>query len=295
MFKIEKNLKNKKNYIAPWLELTKFKLSFAVALSPVAGYFMLGNIQAISLMGVFLGTLLLSCAVIALNQYQERFIDAKMDRTKNRPLPSGEISETRAVRGIVIMILMGLLVLWFLTNPLTTLLGAINGLWYNLVYTPLKKKSAFAVIPGGLCGAIPPMMGWAAGGGYIWDAKIVVLALFFFVWQVPHFWLILLKFGKEYENAGLSSVTSFWNQAQLKNITFIWMLTTGVSALLLPVFNMVHLLSLKVLLVITAASYIALTIKSLYGSAKVNYFMAFIAINLFLLLVIILLIIQRFL
>lgn len=266
-----------------------------MALSPVAGYFMFGKIEVVPLLGVFVGTLLLSCAVIALNQYQERFIDAKMDRTKNRPLPSGDLAPNNALLGIAILVVAGLLILWVLTNPLTTLLGAINGLWYNLIYTPLKRKTAFAVIPGGICGALPPMMGWTAAGGYLWDPKIVVLALFFFVWQVPHFWLILLKFGKEYEKAGLSSVTRFWNQSQLKNITFIWMLTTGVSALLLPVFNMVNGLWLKILLLISTLTYMYFTYRSLYGDAKkVNYMIAFIAINMFLISIIFLLVVQQF-
>jgi len=289
-------LNNKKNTtIKLWLELTKFKLSFAVALSPVAGYFMFGQIETISLLGVFWGTLLLSCAVIALNQYQERFIDAKMDRTKNRPIASGKISEIQALTGIVILLMAGLLVLWLFTNALTTFLGALNGIWYNLVYTPLKRKTAFAVIPGGLCGAIPPIMGWTAAGGNFWDSEIIVLALFFFVWQVPHFWLILLKYGREYETAGLSAVTSFWNQNQLKNITFIWMMTTGVSALLLPAFNMVTKLGFKIMLVIFTFVYIVLTIKALYANGgRVNYFLAFIVINLFLLSVILLLVFQQY-
>jgi protoheme IX farnesyltransferase len=283
------------SFITIWLELTKFKLSFVVALSPVAGYFMFGKLDWVSMLGVFFGTLLLSCAVIALNQYQERFIDAKMERTQNRPLPAGTITNQSAIIGIAILILLGLSVLWFFTNPITTLLGSINGLWYNLVYTPLKRKTGFAVIPGGLCGAIPPLMGWTAAGGYIWDPKIVVLALFFFIWQVPHFWLILLKFGGEYEKAGLSSVTKIWNQKQLKGITFIWMISTGVSALLLPVFHLVNGQWLKILLVVFTATYIYFTHRSLYSnSQKVNYFIAFIAINLFLISIISLLVIQQF-
>jgi protoheme IX farnesyltransferase len=284
------------SFVKKWLELTKFNLSFAVALSPVAGYFMFGKIEVAPLLGVFVGTLLLSCAVIALNQYQERFIDAKMDRTKNRPLPAGNITPHNALIGITILMGAGLLILWLLTNPLTTLLGAINGLWYNLIYTPLKRKTAFAVIPGGVCGALPPMMGWTAAGGYLWDSEIIVLAMFFFVWQVPHFWLILLKFGKEYENAGLSSVTQFWNQNQLKSITFIWMMTTGVSALLLPVFNMVNGLGLKIVLLLITLIYMYFAYRSLYGDAKkVNYMIAFIAINMFLISIIFLLVVQQFL
>ncbi len=289
-------MKNSPSFLLnSWLELTKFKLSFSVALSPVAGYFMFGTDFSSSLMGVFVGTLLLATGVAALNQYQERQVDGKMPRTHKRPIPMGLISERQALLGVSVLLLLGFLVLWFFTTPITTLLGFINVIWYNAIYTPLKKISAFAVIPGGVCGALPPMMGWTAAGGELWHPKIVLLALFFFVWQIPHFWLILLKYGREYTKAGLPSVTAIWNQKQLKSITFIWMLTTGVSALLLPVFNMVFVLTLKVLLALFTVVYMYYIYQSLYKNAeKVNFREAFIAINIFLISIMTLLVVQQF-
>jgi protoheme IX farnesyltransferase len=279
-----------------WLELTKFKLSFAVALSPVAGYFMFGQIKGGSLFGVFAGTLLLALGVAALNQYQERHSDSMMDRTRNRPIPSGEISSKETRWAVIILLVLGTMVLGLTTTWVTTALGLITAAWYNLVYTPLKKRSAFAVIPGGVCGALPPVMGWTAAGGELLHPKIVVLSLFFFVWQIPHFWLILLKYGQEYTKAGLPSVTAIWNQKQLKGITFIWMLTTGVSALLLPALEMISVGVLKILLVVFTLTYFYFTYQSLYKSeSKVNFRMAFIAINMFLISVMLLLIVQQFL
>jgi len=290
-----KNTIQSTSFVKNWLELTKFKLSFAVALSPVAGYFMFGKIELLSLTAVFVGTLLLALAVAALNQFQERKYDAQMDRTAKRPIPAGLVSLTESLVGVALLLLLGTLVLWFFTTPLTTALGLFNGLWYNALYTPMKRKSAFAVIPGGVCGAIPPMMGWTAAGGDLSHPKIIILAFFFFVWQIPHFWLILLKYGQEYSKAGLASVTDIWSQKQLKSITFIWMLTTGVSALLLPVFEMLYLLPLKVLLLIVTLIYIYYAYKSLYNpKGKVNFMMAFIAINVFLIMVMILLVLQQF-
>ncbi|PKP09475.1 MAG: hypothetical protein CVU09_11050 [Bacteroidetes bacterium HGW-Bacteroidetes-4] len=278
-----------------WLELTKFKLSFAVALSPVAGYFMYGQIETAELMGVFVGTLFLALGVAALNQYQERHSDSRMERTSDRPIPAGIISEGKALRGVFFLLIVGSLILWWLTTPLTLFLGWLNVVWYNAIYTPLKRKSAFAAIPGGVCGALPPMMGWTAAGGDVLHPKIIILALFFFVWQIPHFWLILLKFGEQYSKAGLPSITDIWDARQLKSITFIWMLATGVSALLLPAFNLVQVLVLKILLVMVTLTYVYYAYKSLYASAKkVNYFLAFMAINLFLIGVMLLLVIQQF-
>jgi protoheme IX farnesyltransferase len=237
----------------------------------------------------------MALGVAALNQYQERHSDSRMERTSSRPIPAGIISEGKALQSVFFLLLAGSLILWWLTTPITLFLGLLTVVWYNAIYTPLKRKSAFAAIPGGVCGALPPMMGWTAAGGELFHPKIIILALFFFVWQIPHFWLILLKFGEQYSKAGLPSITDIWDARQLKSITFIWMLATGVSALLLPAFNMVNVLVLKILLVLVTLSYVYYAYKSLYASAKkVNYFLAFMAINLFLIGIMLLLVIQQF-
>ena len=98
-------------------------------------------------------------------------------------------------------------------HPLAALLGLITVVWYNGIYTPLKRVTAFAAIPGGVVGAIPPVIGWVSGGGDPTDARIIVVAFFFFVWQVPHFWLLLMRIGGDYERAGLPSLTGNSQQA----------------------------------------------------------------------------------
>jgi protoheme IX farnesyltransferase len=113
------------------------------------------------------------------------------------------------------------------------LLGAAAVFWYNILYVRLKKVSAFAVVPGALVGSIPPVMGWAAGGGTLSDPRLAALAFFFFMWQIPHFWLHLLTYGKEYAEAGLPSLTEVFSPEQLERLTFQWVSATGVSALLL--------------------------------------------------------------
>ncbi len=113
-------------------------------------------------------------------------------------------------------------------------------IWYNAIYTPLKKKTAFAVVPGSVIGALPPLVGWVAGGGSLADPRALIIAFFFFIWQVPHFWLLLLKYGKEYEKAGYPSLTSIYSSKQIKYTTFIWTFATAVTALMLPVFGIVN-------------------------------------------------------
>jgi protoheme IX farnesyltransferase len=112
-------------------------------------------------------------------------------------------------------------------------LTALSVFWYNVVYTYLKRWSAFAVVPGALVGAIPPIIGWTAAGGVVTDRSIMPLAFFLFLWQIPHFWLLLLMFGKDYEQAGLPSVTKMFSSIQLRRITFMWILCTAAAGLML--------------------------------------------------------------
>ena len=117
-------------------------------------------------------------------------------------------------------------------------LGVLALIWYNAIYTPLKKRTAFAVVPGSVIGAIPPMVGWVAGGGRLDDPRALIIAFFFFIWQVPHFWLLLSLFGDEYAGAGLPSLSVKFGVRRLVGFSFIWMLATSASALLLPVYGL---------------------------------------------------------
>jgi protoheme IX farnesyltransferase len=139
------------------------------------------------------------------------------------------------------LIFSGSVVLFFTAGLASLALGLLAVLWYNGLYTPLKQKSAFAAIAGALVGAIPPILGWVSGEGNILDSKIWGVALFFFIWQVPHFWLLLLDFSRDYDKAGLPSITKIFSTAQIKRIIFIWLLATGISGLCIFSFHAVHL------------------------------------------------------
>jgi protoheme IX farnesyltransferase len=112
-------------------------------------------------------------------------------------------------------------------------------LWYNGIYTPLKKKNALAIIPGSMVGALPPLAGWVAAGGSIFDPQILILGFFFFIWQIPHFWLLLLIFGKDYEQAGFPTLTQIFSMDQLSRITFVWITATIASGMLIPLFGVI--------------------------------------------------------
>jgi protoheme IX farnesyltransferase len=141
------------------------------------------------------------------------------------------------------LIFSGSLILFCGTGPVTLALGLFAVLWYNGVYTYLKRKTAFATIPGALIGVIPPALGWVSGGGSILDSRLWGISFFFFIWQVPHFWLLFLNFSRDYERAGLPSLTKIFSPEQLRRIIFFWILSTAVSSLIIPLFDLVSFYS----------------------------------------------------
>jgi heme o synthase len=222
------------------LELGKVRITFAVSLTTITGYILAAGVIDSGLILPTLGIFILASGSSAINHYQERERDAMMDRTRNRPIPSGRISPLSALVFAILLSVVGSALIYTGSGMLAMQLGILALIWYNGIYTPLKKRTAFAVVPGSVIGAIPPLVGWVAGGGDLLDPRALFIAFFFFIWQVPHFWLLLLKFGKEYENAGLPSITSIYSDKQIKNTTFIWTMATAVSALMLPAFGIVN-------------------------------------------------------
>jgi len=226
-----------KNKIQIFAEITKLRITIFVTVTTIFGYIAATGAINSQIVLPALGILLLACGSAALNHYQERKTDVLMERTKNRPIPSGKISAKSTLQISVVLIVIGSILLFIGSGLLALSLGLLNLVWYNAVYTPLKKVSPLAIIPGSLVGAIPPVVGWVAGGGNILDPQIILISFFFFIWQIPHFWLLLMVLDKDYQKAGFPTLTQIFSRQQLGRITFIWIIATGVTGLLLPLFQ----------------------------------------------------------
>jgi len=242
-----------KEKIKIFFELAKVKITSFVTVTTAFGYIAASGKIDLMILPVLFGVLLLAFGSAALNHYQEKDFDSKMDRTKSRPIPSGRISPNTVLKISLILILLGSVILILWTNLLALGLGLLNLIWYNFIYTLLKRKTPFAIVPGSLVGAIPPVIGWAAAGGLLADPQIIIIAFFFFVWQIPHFWLLLLVMDKDYQQAGFPTLTQIFNHAQLSRITFIWIIATAVTGLMIPLFGIVSELWINLGLFISAA------------------------------------------
>ena len=221
-------------------ELVKIRITSFVTVTTAFGYIAFTGRFDLKLIPVLLGVLLLAFGSAALNHFQEKDFDFMMDRTKGRPIPSNRISSINAFKIALILILSGSIVLLLGSNLLATGFGLLNLIWYNFIYTYLKRKTPFAIVPGSLVGAIPPVIGWVAAGGSLVDPQIAVIAFFFFIWQIPHFWLLLLVLDKDYRQAGFPTLTEVFNREQLSRITFVWIIATAVTGMLIPLFGIVN-------------------------------------------------------
>jgi protoheme IX farnesyltransferase len=152
--------------------------------------------------------MLLSCGASALNQVQEHARDALMARTAGRPLPSGRLSHAQGLAFSLVAITAGAAVLWLGVGRTAGVLGLIASAFYNGVYTPwLKPHSPFAAVPGAVPGAIPPVIGWVAAGGGLTDTGAVILFGILFLWQMPHFWALALRYRADYAAGGFPMVS----------------------------------------------------------------------------------------
>lgn len=271
-------------------ELGKVKITIAVSLSTILGYVLFRGAADAGMWLPTLGIFLLAMASSAINHYQESAYDALMDRTRHRPIPSGRITPGGALAVALALAVGGSVLLWTVSGFLAMQLGLLALLWYNAIYTPLKRKTPFAVVPGSVIGAIPPLVGWVAAGGPVTDPKILMVAFFFFIWQIPHFWLLLLKLGPQYAQAGFPTLTSMYSTRQLRNITFVWTMTMVISCLFIPVFGGMHTDAGRLLLLVGSVALMLLFARLLrlrQGEAYDKRY--FIYINSYLLLVMIVL------
>ena len=268
-----------------YLQIAKVPLCLLVAFSAFFGFALSANHLGWQSWLVFVSVMLLACGGASLNSYQEHRWDRLMQRTSKRPVAAGLVSPEQARRLGQLLAGCGLLLLYISTSqPATVFAGATALILYNFVYTPLKYKSIWAIIPGALCGALPPYIGWLAGGGTLFSPVILGGILLLVIWQIPHFWLVMLSNRHDYRQSPLPNLANMVSEPRLQMLTVLWVgaLITVLHTLL----AMFTAMPATIRIMISVVSLLVLVIFSvqLGVSKKPRYRFLFMLLNSFMLL-----------
>ncbi len=125
------------------------------------------------------------------------------------------------------------------------MLGLLAVIWYNGIYTPLKRRTPFAALPGALCGALPPLIGWSAAGGSLLAPPALILAATLFLWQIPHTWLLLCHYRQDLRRSGLPDLFERIPTQTLLRINNCWLAALLLCYLLFPLFGLITSLWLR--------------------------------------------------
>ncbi len=234
----------KSNFFADFKEITKVRLAISVVFSSIAGYFLaVSEVKLAPILLLSFGGYCMVGASNAYNQIIEKDLDALMDRTKNRPIPSGRMSVNKALVIAITLTILGVIALYAL-NAKTAMFGAISIFLYTSIYTPLKTKTPLAVFVGAFPGAIPFMLGWVAATN---DFGIEPGTLFMiqFFWQFPHFWALGWMLDEDYKKGGFKMLPTGKKDkgTALQIIMYtIWMMVISI----IPVFGITGSLHLSI-------------------------------------------------
>ena len=189
--------------LADLLDLTKARLNLLVLITTFVGYWMgAAQIEWLRLIQAMLGTALCAASAAAFNQLWEVKVDALMTRTADRPIPSGRMKKSAAFWIALALGVAGTAWLALAVNLLSAALASSTILIYVLLYTPLKRRTAWCTLVGAVSGAIPPVVGWAAANPHLTLGAWVLFAVLF-TWQMPHFLAIAWMYRDQYRGAGL--------------------------------------------------------------------------------------------
>jgi len=196
--------RDRRQLAADFVALTKPRVVLMVLVTTLMGYdvALTGPADYLRMIHLLIGSLLAAGGTLALNQYGERDLDARMDRTRARPLPAGRLQPLEAWLFGVALTLVGTAYLAALVNPLVALVTLATTILYLFAYTPLKRRTPLCTLVGAVAGALPPVAGWAAARGDVAPGAWVLFAILF-LWQLPHTLAIARLYRDDYARAGV--------------------------------------------------------------------------------------------
>lgn len=234
--------------LVAYAQLGKLRLSALAVFAVLAGLYIgaPGPVEGRVVLAAVVGTFLVAVGSSSLNMYIERDHDRRMPRTQDRPLPTQRLSPTQVLVFGLVTSSLGLAWLWLETNALATVLCASILGTYVLVYTPLKRVTEFNTLVGAVPGALPPVVGYAAGSGRV-DEQALVLFLILFFWQIPHFFAIAWRYREDYRLGGMKMLPvsdpegGFTSRQML--VYTVALLATSVFAFMVDVSGLLYLIA----------------------------------------------------
>ena len=275
-----------------YLELSKSRIVLMVLITTAAGYlFAAEQVNGLLMLHTLIGTALVAAGTNALNQYVERNHDAKMNRTRTRPLPAGRITPRAALIFSSAIAVIGTVYLGLAVNWLTAALGAFTLTSYIFVYTPLKRVSTLCTVIGAIPGAVPPLMGWTAATGELGLGGWVAFGILF-LWQLPHFMAISWLYREDYARGGFVMLSTIDEQGAAVARQAIYytlaLLPLSVAPTLLGITGLPYLVGA----VVAGAALLAATIGFFFERDTRNARRLFMISNLYLLTVMLLLVVD---
>ena len=267
-----------------WLDryrrLAKTDLCLMVACSAAFGFLLAGGGVGWGLCCVTTAVFLLACSGASLNSIQERGYDALFRRTATRPLVTGEMGLAEAWAVTLVTVIAGMLLLLFTGSLLGLILGLGALIVYNGVYTPLKRYSEFSLLAGGVSGALPPLIGWSAAGGSSGDPVIWSVMALFFLWQPPHFCLLLLEQRDPSVHMGcFVNLASRFSTSKVKRFITVWLLAfTTVAIFFTAIPGFLHQ-AVRLFLLCGVTIFTAMFLYHLHDKRRPRYRLLFVALN----------------
>src|SRR5215203_466714 len=263
--------KSESNRLKDYLQLVKPSLSIMVVFSSVVSYLLAPKVVDFSwqmILLLFAGGMLVTGSANAINQVVEKDTDALMKRTAQRPIAAGRMSIEEGWAFAIVCGVAGVLILGYFFNWLSAGLGAFSLFLYAFIYTPLKKVNAVAVLIGAFPGAMPCLIGWAAGANELSLGGWVLFAMQF-LWQFPHFWAIAWVAHKDYSTAGFKLLPS--EQGPTK---YTALQTIVYSLLMIPVGMVAYYIGMSgvtsLIIVVIANLFLVIQCVRLYRSMEVK-------------------------
>lgn len=268
------------NYLKSGIYLAKIPLCLLIGYSTLFGYFLAEPTFSLQAVAAATGIFILAAGAATLNSVQDYYIDGFFARTRNRPLPRGAVGRPYAAAQAAILFGAGWLFLYSVSSSVLPSIVAVAAvLLYNLVYTPLKQKTVLAIVPGAVCGALPPYIGWLVGGGGETDFEAFLLVAVMFLWQIPHFWLILLQNKEDYKTAIIPSLFSHFKEETIKRLFITWI--GGLVAVMLQfsILPFMHNMAIRGLIFLNSCSLLLVFLFGFRFGRAVNYRMFFSILN----------------